>query len=270
MENRQLAIIGGSGLTNLTSARMKKNHTIKTPYGETSAPIVELDWQEQTLFFLNRHGTPHHIAPHQVNYRANIWALHSLGGKNIIAVNAVGGIHPAMSPSEIIIPHQLIDYTVAREHSFCGDNMPLKHIDFTHPYSESLRQELLLAAKIAEMGVIDWSVYATTQGPRLETLAEIERLDKEGCHIVGMTSMPEAALARELEMDYACCALVINWAAGKEDSKQQIDSEKMEKTLAIGMKKIAYLLSTVLKERRKKVEKIPKMEDEIIIDSDHD
>ncbi|VTM09395.1 5'-methylthioadenosine phosphorylase [Pseudomonas aeruginosa] len=168
------------------------------------------------MLFLARHGHPHRFPPHQVNYRANLWALKQAGAEAVIAVNAVGGIHAAMGTGHLCVPHQLIDYTSGREHTyFAGDIEQVTHIDFSHPYDEPLRQRLIEALRALGLEHSSHGVYACTQGPRLETVAEIARLERDGNDIVGMTGMPEAALARELDLPYACLALVVNPAAGK-------------------------------------------------------
>ena len=186
-----------------------------TNFGVPSAPVVEGVISGEAVFFLPRHGIGHRLPPHRINYRANIAALADLGAEGIIAVNAVGGIAESAPPGRIILPDQLIDYTYGREHTFFdGNGNDVTHVDFTSPYSGALRSQLCAAADTIGLDVTDGGVYGCTQGPRLETPAEIIRLRRDGCAIVGMTAMPEAALAAELGIDYACCALVVNWAAG--------------------------------------------------------
>jgi 5'-methylthioinosine phosphorylase len=168
--------------------------------------------------FLARHGESHTIPPHRVNYRANVWALHHLGARRVIGVNAVGGIRDDMGPRVLAIPDQIIDYTSERLTSFCDvAGAEVKHIDFSEPYSKTLRRDLLAAAARVGVDVVDGGCYGATQGPRLETRAEIARMRRDGCDLVGMTGMPEAALARELDTEYGCIALVANWAAGCGD-----------------------------------------------------
>lgn len=241
-----LGIIGGSGLTAFPELKDKQERVIQTPYGATSSAIIVGSLHDQTVAFLARHGNPHVIAPHSVNYQANIWALHSIGVTAIIAVNAVGGISKQQDTGVISLPHQLIDYTWGRRHSFSNTaGFPLLHIDFTHPYTETLRQTLLQLAYRDQLYVLDSAVYAVTQGPRLETAAEIHRLANEGCDIVGMTAMPEAALARELALDYACIALVVNKAAGLSD--ELITFNAMEKVMHDGMHQIKHLIAAYCK-----------------------
>jgi 5'-methylthioinosine phosphorylase len=235
--NNKLAIIGGSGLTELQGLEVVKQQTIETPYG--SCPITYGLYNDQEIVFLARHGAKHTIAPHKINYRANIWGLKEIGIKNIIAVAAVGSINPTLQVSDLVIPHQIIDYTYSREHTFFDQDI-VTHIDFTEPYCESLRQKLLAATETHSK-----AVHAITQGPRLETAAEIDRLEKDGADIVGMTGMPEAALARELELCYACCAVIANEAAGR--GKAEITMAEIEANLINGIAKVQTLLSIFIK-----------------------
>jgi len=244
----KLAIIGGSGLTELSGLRIIDELNIDTPWGKPSAPITVGNHNDNDILFLPRHGNPHTIPPHKVNYRANIWALKKSDVNEIIAINAVGGITVKMAPCRIVIPDQLIDYTQGRAWSFFEDELEeVKHIDFTDPYSESLRAQLINAATENKIEISSTGTYGVTQGPRLETAAEIVRLERDGCDIVGMTSMPEASLARELEMDYACCALVVNWAAGKTD--EIITMEIIENNLKEGLGMIQVLIAKVLRNK---------------------
>lgn len=217
----QLAIIGGTGLSHLDGLGVATPRLIETPYQAESVLVSVIDSAAGSFAFLPRHGEDHLLPPHRVNYRANLWALHVLGVTEIIAVNAVGGIHGTLGPGNIAIPEQLIDYTWGRETSyFESDSERSMHVDFTSPYSPTTRQLLLHAvAAVNEMAeepveVLNHGVYACTQGPRLETAAEVQRLKRDGCDMVGMTGMPEAVLARELGMYYGCLALSVNWAAG--------------------------------------------------------
>ncbi len=216
-----LAIIGGTGLYQFPGLENVTQRNVETPYGAASAPVVCGEIGGRPVAFLARHGEGHSVPPHRVNYRANLWALHSLGARRVIGVNAVGGIRDDMGPRVVVIPDQVIDYTHGRITSFCdADGAEVKHIDFSEPYTASLRQSLLTAAASAGVAVVDGGCYGATQGPRLETRAEIARLRRDGCDLVGMTGMPEAALARELELDYACIALIANWAAGCGDEAE--------------------------------------------------
>lgn len=220
-----LAIIGGSGLYSLgDDFRLDDQLTRKTPYGETSADPLLGNWQDVALVFLPRHGAGHSVPPHAVNYRANLWALKQAGVDRIVALNAVGGIGADMGPRSIAIPRQLIDYSSGREHSFFdGHDGVVRHVDFSEPYSASLRTCLLRAGEELGLALLDGGTYGCTNGPRFETAAEIERMRRDGCSMVGMTGMPEAALARELEIEYASVAVSVNWAAGIADADISMD-----------------------------------------------
>lgn len=235
------AIIGGTGLTRLNNLTIDRREKVTTPFGDPSAELVFGRLHQQNLVFLARHGDPHIYPPHKVNYRANIWALKQAGVNCILAVAAVGGIGGEMGPGVIAVPDQLIDYTYGREHTFFADSLEtVTHIDFSRPYSPWLRAKLLAAARSAGVAAIDGGVYGCTQGPRLETPAEISRMERDGCHLVGMTGMPEAALARELDIDYACCAVVANWAAGKQAG--EITLAEIESNLHQGMADLERIL----------------------------
>jgi 5'-methylthioadenosine phosphorylase/5'-methylthioinosine phosphorylase len=237
----RLAIIGGTGLTRLTHLDIERRETVTTPYGAPSAELVFGRLHEQDLVFLARHGDPHINPPHKVNYRANIWALQQAGVVGVLAVAAVGGIRADMLPGRIAVPDQLIDYTYGRPHTFFEDDLEhVTHIDFSQPYTPWLREKILTAAAVAGVPAVDGGVYGCTQGPRLETAAEIARLERDGCDLVGMTGMPEAALARELDLDYACCAVVANWAAGKQEG--EITLAEIEANLVGGMADVAAIL----------------------------
>jgi len=211
-----LAIVGGSGLYSLgEDFRLDDQLSQQTPYGETSAAPLLGNWQGLELVFLPRHGAGHSVPPHAVNYRANLWALKQAGVSKLIAVNAVGGIGADMAPRSLVVPQQLIDYSSGREHSFFdGRDGQVQHVDFSEPYSAGLRASLLQAGAQLGLSLVDAGIYGCTNGPRFESAAEIERMRRDGCSLVGMTGMPEAGLARELEIEYACLAMVVNWAAG--------------------------------------------------------
>ncbi len=235
----QLAIIGGTGLTQLSNLKIISREQLDTPYGSPSAEFVTGELNSTQIIFLARHGNPHSIAPHQINYRANIWGLKQLGVEQIIAVAAVGGITSEMAPAHIAIPDQIIDYSYGRKHTFFDEDT-VTHIDFTYPYSQKLRARLISAAAKANIKISPLGTYGCTQGPRLETAAEIQRMERDGCDLVGMTGMPEAALAKELEMDYAAISVVANWAAGKSDG--EITMAEIERHLHKGMANTAELL----------------------------
>lgn len=235
-----IAVIGGTGLSELPDLNILKSEDVDTPYGKPSACLRFGELYDKTLVFLPRHGDDHHIAPHRVNYRANIWALREAGVKDILAVAAVGAIRSDMHPGRIAFPDQILDYTWGREHTFSdGDSAHVQHIEFGQPYDEALRQRCIELAGAAQLDAVNEGVYAATQGPRLETEAEIRRLQRDGADMVGMTGMPEAALARELGLAYVCCAVMVNWAAGLADGgiHDQIDA-----SVAEGMQRVAKLL----------------------------
>ncbi|MFZ0255308.1 MAG: S-methyl-5'-thioinosine phosphorylase [Gammaproteobacteria bacterium] len=241
----KIAVIGGTGLYALEGLEIERRESIRTPYGEPSAPLVHGQLAGVELLFLARHGEEHHIPPHQVNYRANIYALQQAGASQIIAVAAVGGIRQGLMPGHLIIPDQLIDYTWGRAHTFFEEGpRPVVHTDFTEPYCEALRKMLLRAAEMAELAIVAQGTYGATQGPRLESRAEIDRLERDGCDIVGMTAMPEAALARELDICYATCAIVANPAAGRAGGPLLMD--EIAATLKLGMKSVCRLLEVVV------------------------
>jgi len=240
-----IAIIGGTGLSQIADLEISGKKRLTTPYGDPSAAYVTGRIAGTAVIFLARHGNPHNIPPHRINYRANIWGLKELGATTVIAAAAVGGITQEMSPGRIVIPAQLIDYSYGREHTYFADDLQqVIHIDFTNPYHEPLRQRLLQAADKTGIPVCPRGVYGCTQGPRLETAAEIQRMQHDGCDLVGMTGMPEAALAQELELDYAACAVVANWAAGKSESA--ITMAEIEHNLEQGMTDMLKLLHQYL------------------------
>ena len=214
-----LAIIGGSSLCQLANLAVERNEVVRTPHGEPSGALVYGTLAGCPIVFLARHGDGSSIPPHEVNYRANIWALHAAGVTDAVSVAAVGGIRHDLPPGALAVPDQIIDYTYGRHSTFfTRTSQPVTHIDFTRPYSESVRRRLLSAAAAAGETVVDGGTYAATQGPRLETAAEIDRMERDGAHMVGMTGMPEAALAREIGLSYGALAVVVNHAAGRADS----------------------------------------------------
>ncbi|MEQ1600503.1 MAG: S-methyl-5'-thioinosine phosphorylase [Methylophilaceae bacterium] len=241
-----LGIIGGTGLTQLANLQITRRQLIRTPYGEPSSPLTFGEINGHAVVFLARHGGGHTIAPHSVNYRANLWALHSEGVTEIVAVATVGGIQADLSPGSIVIPDQILDYTHGRKNSFFdGVEQPLKHIDFTHPYSQNLRELCQQSGQLIGETVIDGGVYAAVQGPRLETAAEINRLERDGATIVGMTGMPEAALARELEIAYAAICPVANHAAGRGNSQHGIRYEDIGAILNDTMQRVRSMIEQV-------------------------
>ena len=240
-----IAIIGGSGLASLEGLVIERRETMETSYGYPSSALTHGTFSGKQLIFLARHGDEHDILPHRVNYCANLAALKQAGATHVIAVCAVGGISKDMPPGRISIPDQIIDYTRSRHHTIFEDaGNHAAHIDFTEPYCESLRAQLLDAAGKAGIDVATAATYGATQGPRLETAAEINRLDNDGCHIVGMTGMPEASIARELGLCYAVIAVSVNYAAGRADGP--IEMQEIEIYLADGMVRVRSILGEVL------------------------
>jgi 5'-methylthioadenosine phosphorylase len=238
-----LAIIGGSGLTKLAILEVRRRKVARTPYGDPSGAITFGRIGDKDVIFLARHGYGHTIAPHEVNYRANLWALKQAGASEIVSVASVGGIRNDIWPGAIVLPHQVIDYTWGRASTFFeGPGAPVNHIDFTEPYSRQLRARLLQAAAACGERVMDGGVYAATQGPRLETAAEINRLQGDGADIVGMTGMPEAALAREISLEYAAIAVVANYAAGRGDSERAVSLDRIEVVLDEAMGRVRRII----------------------------
>jgi len=238
-----LAIIGGSGLTKLANLEVSRRLAARTPYGDPSGAITCGKIGKSDVLFLARHGYGHTIPPHEVNYRANLWALKDAGADSVVSVASVGGIRNDIWPGAILLPHQVIDYTWGRASTFFeGPGAPVNHIDFTEPYSRVMRARLLNAAAAAGERVTDGGVYAATQGPRLETAAEIHRLERDGADIVGMTGMPEAALAREIGMEYAALTVVANYAAGRGDSEHAVPLDKIGAVLEEAMGRVRRII----------------------------
>ncbi len=242
----ETAIIGGTGLTSLNDLEIVRREVVNTPYGEPSGPLIHGELREHKVVFLPRHGSGHTIPPHKINYQANIWALKSIGVERVIAINAVGGIDGALTPGCLVFPDQIIDYTWSRTNTYFEEGLTdVVHIDFTRPYCGELRERLIQAAEAAGLNAIEAGTYGATQGPRLETAAEIDRLERDGCHLVGMTGMPEASLARELELCYATCAVVANMAAGRGED-EVISMELIEQNLKSGMQQVCRLLGELV------------------------
>lgn len=237
-----IGLIGGSGLTRIDALEIERQEVMNTPYGDPSAPICFGRLGQLDVAFMPRHGVSHHIPPHRVNYRANIAALADLGVKDVIGFAAVGGISDRMAPGTLCIADQIIDYTWGRAHTyFEGHDAGVEHVDFTHPYCEALRGRLSAAALNTGVAVVDEGTYGATEGPRLETAAEIQRLSRDGCDLVGMTGMPEAGLAREKGLCYANLSLVVNWAAGLGGGP--ITMSEIESHLAEGMQRAVQLIT---------------------------
>ena len=210
-----LAVIGGTGVYTLADLQDVQAHDVDTRFGAPSGPVRVGLLGGQRVAFLARHGEGHSVPPHKINYRANLQALKDLGATRVLALNTVGGITDACGPRVLACPDQLIDYTWGRISTICEEpGTEVLHVDFGDPYTHLLRQQILAAARATGVALVDGGCYGATQGPRLETRAEIRRLRRDGCDLVGMTGMPEAGLAREMGLEYACLAIVANWAAG--------------------------------------------------------
>ena len=241
-----LGIIGGSGLTQLANLDVSHREVVRTPYGEPSGPLTFGRMGCQDVVFVARHGYGHIIPPHLVNYRANMHALEMSGVTQVISVASVGGIRADLGPGALVVPHQIIDYTWGREMTFqAGGDGPVIHVDFTEPYDATVRRLVLDVAQRTGEAIFDGAVYATTQGPRLETAAEIDRMQRDGADIVGMTGMPEAGLARELELPYAALCVVSNWAAGRGDSVRGIQFESLEAVLHLAMVRVRRIIEGI-------------------------
>jgi 5'-methylthioinosine phosphorylase len=242
------AIIGGSGLARIAELESPRREVVRTPFGDPSGPLTMGRLNGQDVVFLARHGYGHTIAPHEINYRANLWALKQAEVDAVIAVATVGGISANLGPGTLAVPDQIIDYTHSRRSTyFEGPDQPVNHIDFTQPYDQTLRQRLLAAAREMSVAMVAHGTYGCTQGPRLETAAEIRRLQRDGCDLVGMTGMPEASLARELELPYATLAVVVNHAAGMGDSQQRIDMNLVAQVLDKAMARAVVLIAATLR-----------------------
>jgi len=242
-----LAVIGGSGLYTLPGFELQESIEGSTPYGEPSGAIRLGVFAGRRVAFLARHGEGHNLPPHRVNYRANVHALAQLKPGAVLAINTVGGISAACAPRALVVPDQIIDYTHGRAASFWDEAGSMLHAEFGEPYSPTLRERILRAGESAAVTLVDGGCYGATQGPRFETRAEIERMRRDGCDIVGMTGMPEAALARELDLDYACIAPVANWAAGCGDG-DSISLDEVFANLAAANAKLPSVLRAVLSE----------------------
>ncbi len=242
----KLAIIGGSLLSELTGLANSDQERVTTPFGLPSDAFTRGELNGIDVVYFNRHGNAHHIAPHQINYKANMFALKILDVSHVIAVTAVGGISEKMSPMKWVVPDQIIDYTHGRLHTYNdGSETAVNHIDFSYPFDKDLSNALLQAVTMASDKAESSAVYGVTQGPRLETAAEITRMQRDGCDIVGMTAMPEAAFARELEMKYAVLSLVVNWAAGKGEASSLVSMDEIQQRIAQGNKTAENIIQNV-------------------------
>jgi len=238
-----LAIIGGSGLNQLSNMAPTERKVARTPYGEPSCPLIFGRIARRDVVFLARHGEGHRFAPHEVNYRANLWALKDAGALEVLSIATVGGIRAALAPGVLVLPDQIIDYTWGRQVTYHeGPSGEVNHIDFTEPYAHGLRSKIREAARACGEKLVESGVYAATQGPRLETAAEINRLERDGADIVGMTGMPEAALAREISLEYAAIAVVANYAAGRGDAKRAVPLDSIAAVLEQAMARVRRII----------------------------
>ena len=243
-----LAIIGGSGLCNIEGLEIIRREIVRTPYGQPSEPLIFGNLGGKEVIFLARHGANHDLAPHHINYRANIWALHSVGVNSVVSIASVGSIEKSIKVGDFVIPHQIIDYTYGRNNTyFDGLDNPVKHIDFTYPYDMSLREIIIQSVQKLQYKFITKGVYAATQGPRLETSAEIDRYEKDGATIVGMTAMPEAVLSRELNLSYVAICPVANHAAGRGESAEGITSAMLNHSSQQTIKNTINILIQLVK-----------------------
>ena len=238
-----LAVIGGSGLSQFTGLEGSRSVEVRTPYGDPSGPLTLGAIRGRAVVFLARHGGKHTIAPHEINYCANLWALKEHQPAGVLSIATVGSIRADLKPGSLLLPDQILDYTWGRRSTFHqGDGATVTHIDFTEPYSGAMRKRVAAAAAACGEAIADGGVYAATQGPRLETAAEIDRLERDGADVVGMTGMPEAALARELGLEYAAIAVIINPAAGRGESKHAISLERMQPVLEGAMQRVRRII----------------------------
>lgn len=242
-----LGIIGGTGLTKLTNLEITHRQVARTPYGEPSGALTFGKLCGEEIIFLARHGYGHTIPPHEVNYRANLWALKEHGVDRIVSIATVGGINPALPAGSMVVPDQIIDYTWGRVGTFTiSGEKQVTHLDFTEPYCDAMRRDILRAASLKSLKVRDGGVYAVSQGPRLETAAEINRMERDGADMVGMTGMPEAYLAREIELCYAAIGIVVNDAAGRGSSKSGIHENDIQRGLDDLMGRVRLLLEELV------------------------
>ena len=239
-----LAIIGGSGLTQLPGLHINRREVVRTPYGMPSGALTYGELEGHPIVFLARHGYGHTIPPHLVNYRANLWALHAQQVSHVVSIATVGGIHPDFYPGRLAVPDQIIDYSHGRETTFAdyGNGDQVTHLDFTWPYCEEMRQRCMAALDEVGEDFMAGGTYGCVQGPRLETKAEIDRMARDGADMVGMTGMPEAYLAKELGLCYAAVAASVNWAAGRGDSAQEITAEAIGQQMVDVMQRVRDVL----------------------------
>lgn len=239
-----IGIIGGSGLYEIEGIEITEEVTLTTPYGAPSAAFTRGSLGGREVVFLARHGSDHRFAPHRVNYRANIWGFRSLGVERIISVSAVGGIHRALAPGSLVLLDQIIDFTQGARESTFFDGGEVVHVDFTLPYCAELRVNIMEAALSTGLELVDSGTYVCVNGPRLETAREIQFFAATGGDVVGMTAMPEAALAREAALCFAGVAVVTNYAAGIVEKK--LTTTEVVETMRGSLQRIKVLLKETI------------------------
>jgi 5'-methylthioadenosine phosphorylase len=238
-----LGIIGGSGLYKIEGITLRKTKKVKTTFGKPSDSYKIGALSDREIVFLPRHGAKHSIPPHKVNYRANVWGFKELGVKRIIAISAVGGISPKVSPGAIVVPDQIIDMTSNREATFHEKDNAV-HVDFTEPYCPEMRRSIIGASKTKGIDIKASGTYVCVNGPRLETRAEIQFFSRIGADIVGMTAMPEAALVREVEICFGGISVVTNYAAGVK--KRSLRANEVGEVMKEAMGNLGALLEALL------------------------
>jgi len=242
-----LAIIGGRGLTQLANLEITHRQVMRTPYGEPSGAFTFGILNRHEVIFLARHGHGYTIPPHLVNYRANLWALQEQGVTEVISIATVGGIRADLTPGTIVLPDQIIDYTHSRDSTFFDKrDVRYTNANFALPYSTGLRTRILRSASLINQPCADSGVYAAIQGPRLDSIAEVNRYERDGADMIGMTGMPEASLAKELELHYACIGVVTNYAAGRGNSMTGINMEAINTTASEAMVRVRSILECVV------------------------
>ena len=239
-----IGLIAGTGFYDLPALKDGESRELDTLYGK--AQIRSGEWNGARLIFLTRHGVGHSIPPHLINYRANIKAMKDLGVEQIIAINVVGGINPKLSPGDLCLIDEFIDFTSGRQHTFSDGSKPsVQHVDLTRPYDAKIQSALRQSAKESGILLHENGVYAGFNGPRFETPSEIRLAALAGATVVGMTGCPEVSLARELGIAYASIALVVNPAAGL--SEVEITMDEINKALDLGKSKALTVIEGALK-----------------------
>ena len=241
-----LAIIGGTGIYKIDGLDVIDELTVETPFGDPSAPIVVAKYLNKELLFLPRHGTQHQLLPHEINYRANIFALKKLGAKQVLGFSATGSLREDIHPGEFAIPAQYFDFIKGnREKTFFGEGVSA-HISTAEPTCPDLTQWVARQAK--EMGITlhTGKTYACVDGPRLGTKAESHFLRMAGCDLVGMTNVPEVFLAREAQMNYATIGMVTDYDCWMEDPQHHVSVSTVISRYGESLQKAQLLLLALL------------------------